>query len=159
MSTPPINVQPAPPLIPPNRRRTWGMIAGGVIGFCVLCSVFSLIYSASPAGQAVYATKTAETRLHATRTASVPTATVAPNATPVPTQAPPTARPTLAPRPTATVPPSATPFPTFTPWVPPTCVPGERLGALCKDGYKDLEHTGSGACSGHGGVAEWLICP
>lgn len=31
----------------------------------------------------------------------------------------------------------------------------ERIGAICKDGTR-TNATGSGACSGHGGVKEWI---
>ncbi len=33
--------------------------------------------------------------------------------------------------------------------------PSERTGAVCKDGTTSTA-TGSGACSGHGGVDHWL---
>lgn len=32
---------------------------------------------------------------------------------------------------------------------------GKRVGAICKDGWRSSA-TGSGACSGHGGVDHWL---
>lgn len=32
---------------------------------------------------------------------------------------------------------------------------GEKIGAVCKDGTR-FTATGSGACSGHGGVDHWL---
>lgn len=35
------------------------------------------------------------------------------------------------------------------------CDPGDRIGARCKDGTSSTA-TGSGACSGHGGVEYWL---
>jgi hypothetical protein len=38
---------------------------------------------------------------------------------------------------------------------PQTDLKGERSGAICKDGSTSSS-TGSGACSGHGGVFEWL---
>lgn len=34
------------------------------------------------------------------------------------------------------------------------CPPGDRTGAVCNDGSTSTA-TGSGACSGHGGVKEW----
>jgi len=37
------------------------------------------------------------------------------------------------------------------------CDPSERTGAICNDGTTSAA-TGSGACSNHGGVDEW-ICP
>lgn len=169
--TPPVQVAPAgPPATAPNRRRLVGIIAGGILGLCILCGIFFAWYSGSPEYRAALATQTA--RAIPAQTAEAAAKTIAaqpkPSATPKPTDAPKpsaTPRPTEAPRPTnparptATIPATATPRPTATPWVPPTCVPGVRLGATCKDGYKDEEHTGSGACSGHGGVAAWIVCP
>lgn len=35
------------------------------------------------------------------------------------------------------------------------CAPENRTGAVCKDGTTSSA-TGSGACSGHGGVDHWL---
>ncbi|HEY5476558.1 MAG TPA: hypothetical protein VIK11_07555 [Tepidiformaceae bacterium] len=58
----------------------------------------------------------------------------------------PTPPSTPTPRATATLPPASTPTP----------IPsGLRTGAICNDGTSTTV-TGSGACSGHGGVANWL---
>jgi len=35
------------------------------------------------------------------------------------------------------------------------CAPADRTGAHCKDGTHTTD-TGSGACSNHGGVDQWL---
>lgn len=35
--------------------------------------------------------------------------------------------------------------------------PGQRYGAICRDGWRSSS-TGSGTCSSHGGVATWLTC-
>ena len=35
------------------------------------------------------------------------------------------------------------------------CAPADRTGAVCKDGSTSTA-TGSGACSGHGGVDYWI---
>jgi len=35
------------------------------------------------------------------------------------------------------------------------CDPVDRIGAICNDGYQSTA-TGSGACSSHGGVKEWI---
>jgi len=67
---------------------------------------------------------------------------------------------------TFTVPPTFTPLPTETPRPKPTPKPepafapapapsGARVGAICKDGTRSSA-TGRGACSHHGGVAQWL---
>lgn len=37
----------------------------------------------------------------------------------------------------------------------PVAVPGGRIGAVCTDGWRSMA-TGQGACSHHGGVAQWL---
>jgi hypothetical protein len=37
----------------------------------------------------------------------------------------------------------------------PTASSGERIGAICNDGTTSTA-TGSGACSHHGGVKEWI---
>lgn len=55
---------------------------------------------------------------------------------------PATATPRPAPRATATPVPSS----------------GRRIGAICRDGWRS-NSTGSGTCSGHGGVDHWLYAP
>jgi hypothetical protein len=62
-------------------------------------------------------------------------ATVLPTATP---------KPTAVPRPTAAPKPAVVPAPS-----------GGRVGAICRDGTRSSA-TGRGACSHHGGVAQWL---
>jgi len=52
-----------------------------------------------------------------------------------------------------------TPRPTFTPApVVPAPSSGGRTGAICRDGTRSSA-TGRGACSHHGGVAQWLYGP
>ena len=48
-----------------------------------------------------------------------------------------------------------TPTPTPTPAPTPTPTAGSRIGAICRDGWRSSA-TGRGACSHHGGVAQWL---
>jgi hypothetical protein len=36
-----------------------------------------------------------------------------------------------------------------------SCSRGKRVGAICNDGWQSSA-TGSGACSHHGGVDEWI---
>lgn len=59
--------------------------------------------------------------------------------------------------PTPTKEPTHTPGPTREP--KPTAAPapggGQRIGAICRDGTRSSA-TGSGACSGHGGVDHWI---
>lgn len=61
--------------------------------------------------------------------------------------APPAAPPAADPAPQPTPPPAADPTP-----APPS---GRRIGAICRDGSHS-NATGSGACSHHGGVREWI---
>jgi hypothetical protein len=71
---------------------------------------------------------------------------------------PPTARPTARPKPTVTSVPVRMAVPTYD--GPPGCAgnSGARYGAVCNDGtYSGA--TGRGACSHHGGVNHWLVCP
>lgn len=69
-----------------------------------------------------------------------------------------TQEPVPAPRPVRPQTTTRTPAPTYTP-PRTTQAPNQgsngRTGALCRDGYSD-HRTGRGACSGHGGVAQWL---
>ncbi len=44
---------------------------------------------------------------------------------------------------------------TPTPTPTPTPTAGSRIGAICRDGWRSSA-TGRGACSHHGGVAQWL---
>lgn len=71
----------------------------------------------------------------------VDTETITPGPTDVPT-ATSTPRPTKTPEPEPTAPPAA----------PAT---GGRVGAICRDGSRSSA-TGRGACSHHGGVAQWV---
>jgi hypothetical protein len=61
--------------------------------------------------------------------------------------------PTATPKPTALPTPAATPKPIAQPIAPATG--GGRVGAICRDGSRS-NATGRGACSHHGGVAQWL---
>lgn len=70
----------------------------------------------------------------------------------------------LVPTPTPTLRPTRTPRPTLTPITPPTsipvvqqqqAVPGNGATALCNDGTYSYAANHRGACSHHGGVAQW----
>lgn len=60
--------------------------------------------------------------------------------------------------PTRAIVPTAIPTITPAPVQPPSQQPGQRYGAICRDGTQSGA-TGSGACSHHGGVAQWLVRP
>ncbi len=90
-----------------------------------------------------------------------PSETSAPSATARPSLAPPaTAKPSAAPPRTATTRPVVPRAPSATARPSPRAQPSPtfanvRVGAICKDGTTSTA-TGSGACSGHGGVSQWL---
>jgi hypothetical protein len=90
---------------------------------------------------------------------STPVAPI-PTDTAVPVVVAPTdTRPAPAPTKTKARPPTATKAPIPVQQSIPGCTgSGARYGAICKDGTRSTA-TGRGACSHHGGVREWLICP
>jgi hypothetical protein len=157
------------------------LVSGGSLGVVFLftsCLTLGLLLPPSPSasGSSPHSTLTATaTRPALTSTSTVTrtstsTATRTPTRTSTPTQTDtpsPTVRPGGHPAATFTSAPAATKPPvaaTFTSAPPPTavqatsCPPGTRTGAVCVDGTT-TSTTGKGACSHHGGVAQWLGCP
>ncbi len=64
----------------------------------------------------------------------------------------------LAEQSTTGSPPTPTPLPPAPAAPTPNPLSGQRYGAICRDGTQSGA-TGRGACSHHGGVAQWLVYP
>ncbi len=87
---------------------------------------------------------------------AVPTSRPSPIATAIPSVPPsPSIAATRTVTPTQLLKPASTPQPTAKPVATSAPSSGVRVGAICKDGTRSTA-TGSGACSQHGGVSEWL---
>lgn len=127
---------------------------GGMVVASIPTSTSTPTITPTPTSSVTYTpTSTATASLTATQTLT-PSITSTASTTETPTKTPtpsviPTATRTDTPIPSET----PTPVPTVTP-VPPMV----RCGAICNDGTSSSA-TGTGACSRHGGVAQWTLCP
>jgi hypothetical protein len=157
--TPPPAQPPAPP--PGRTRRPLWQWGCGALILLLVCGVIATVAApktpSSPA--AVTVPTTAPTTAPA---AAAPTAAAA-APTQVPAQA--TEVPTVVPSPTvdfaATLSATSTALAGLPPnvrYAPPGCKTGVQYGSLCKDGSFSTT-TGQGACSGHKGVQQKLMCP
>jgi hypothetical protein len=156
---PPQYQPPAPPPPPQRRRRPIWQWGCGALLLLIVCGGIAAIVSPKTPSSPVPA-------------ASVPTTAPQATAAPLPTdtavvaQVPPTqAPPTVVPSPTedlalslqATITAEAK-LPPNVRYAPAGCTSGVQYGSLCKDGSFS-ETMGQGACSGHKGVQQKLVCP